>query len=199
MFQNISPEMLARMSWLEKEDQKDRLDGTPRTKRLRQIPPETGRLLAILAANTPDGEIVEIGTSGGYSALWLILACKESGRVVTTFENLEHKARLARETFHVAGVTDQVNLIHGDGLKHLADRDAIAFCFLDAEKELYRDFYEIIVPKLVPGGILVADNVISHAEILETFVDMAIKDARMDGVVVPIGKGLFVCRRTHEV
>ncbi len=195
MFHDITPDMLARMRWLESEDSRDRKDGTPRRERLRQIPGETGRFLAILAAGAPDGNIIEIGTSAGYSTLWLVLAGKESGTKVTTFEILSDKVRLARETFRFAGVADRVKLVEGDALALLKDRDRIAFCFLDSEKDDYQAFYDIIVPLLVPGGLLVADNVISHAETLGAIVTRAEADERIDSVVVPIGKGELVCRK----
>lgn len=71
MFHTISPAMQAQMQRLEQIDAQDRLDGTPRTQRLRQIPAETGQFLAILAASAPPGHLIEIGTSAGYSTLWL--------------------------------------------------------------------------------------------------------------------------------
>ncbi|HUV29658.1 MAG TPA: O-methyltransferase [Acidobacteriota bacterium] len=195
MFHNIKPVMRDRMRWLEMENSRDRQDGTPRGQRLRQIPDETGRFLAILAAGATDGDIIEIGTSAGYSTLWLVLACKESGRKVTTFEIQNDKVQLARETFRLAEVTDKINLYHGDALQLLKDHDNIAFCFLDSEKEDYQRLYDIVVPRLVPGGLLVADNVISHAETLGAVVSKANADERVDSVVVPIGKGELLCRR----
>jgi caffeoyl-CoA O-methyltransferase len=195
MFHAISPDMLARMKWLEMADARDREDGTPRDQRLRQIPIETGRFLAILASIAPDGDIVEIGTSAGYSTLWLTLACEESDRKVITFERDEEKTRIAHETFIAAGVTNRINLVHGDALEHLTGKGSIGFCFLDAEKEDYVAFYDLVVPRLVPGGFLVADNVISHADILGVLITRAEADKRVDSVVVPIGKGELVCRR----
>lgn len=195
MFHDMKPDMLARMRWLEAKDSRDRQDETPRSQRLRQITGETGRFLAILAASTPDGNIIEVGTSAGYSTLWLVLACNESGRKVTTFEIQDDKVQLARETFRLAGVADRVIIEHGDARELLKNRGNIAFCFLDSEKEDYQDFYDIIVPRLVPGGILVADNVISHAERLGQFASKVDADQRVDSVVVPIGKGELVCRR----
>ena len=72
---------MTRMRILEEQDAADRVDGTPRLERLRQIPPETGRFLALMLAGAPQGEVLEIGTSAGYSTLWLTL----TGRPVTTF------------------------------------------------------------------------------------------------------------------
>jgi predicted O-methyltransferase YrrM len=183
------------MSHLEAIDARDRLDGTAHKKRLRQIPPETGRFLALMVASSPDGEIIEIGSSAGYSTLWLSLACKATGRSITTFEILPEKAQLARETFEIAKVTDVVTLVEGDAMAHLPGWQNVAFCFLDAEKEIYERCYELLIANLTQGGILLADNVISHEQQLKPFVDRALGDERVDALVIPIGKGLLLCRK----
>jgi caffeoyl-CoA O-methyltransferase len=195
MFNNIPKAILAQMRRLEEIDTRDRTDGTTRMARLRQIPPDTGRFIALLAASAPPEDMVEIGTSAGYSTLWLAIAARQRGCQVMTFEVLEDKVAMARETFRLAEVTDVVTLCHGDARELSATAESIAFCFLDAEKEHYLDCYDLIVPKLVPGGILVADNVISHADDLQLFVGNAEADPRVDSVVVPIGKGELVCRK----
>jgi predicted O-methyltransferase YrrM len=189
----MPPEIARRMRVLEEMDALDQTDGTPRLERLRQVLPETGRFLAILAAGAPPGRIVEIGTSAGYSTLWLVLACR--GRVITTFENSPAKIALARETFREAGVADLIDLVEGDALEHLTTVRDIAFCFLDVEKELYLSCYEAVVPNLVPGGLLVADNTINHRATLQPMIDRAMGDPRIDAVDVPIGMGELVCRR----
>jgi len=195
MFHDLSQAILDRMRFLESIDAKDRQDGTAHLKRLRQIPPETGKFLALLAASAPDGNLVEIGSSAGYSTLWLALACRATNRHIKTFEVLEEKQVLAKETFKQACVEDVVKLISGDANDYLDDYKDIAFCFLDAEKNLYLDFYELIIPRLKKGGILVADNVISHQTALQPLLDRALSDDRVDALVVPIGKGELVCRK----
>ena len=152
VFHDVPAQILARMHELEHRDAVDRSDGTPLLERLRQVPAGTGRFLALLAAGAPDGPWIEIGTSAGYSALWLSLACRATGRRLTTFEVLAPKAALARETFAVAGVGDVVDLVEGDFLDRAGTLRDIAFCFLDAEKNLYRACYEVVVPLLCPGG-----------------------------------------------
>jgi predicted O-methyltransferase YrrM len=141
------------MAYLERIDAQDRTDGTTHAQRLRQIPPETGKFLALLAANAPEGDWIEIGTSAGYSTLWLALACRVAGRKITTFEVSEGKANLAGETFRLAGVEDTVELIKGDARDYLLRYSRIAFCFLDADKETYLECYEAVVPSLVGGGL----------------------------------------------
>ncbi len=195
MFHNIPAAILERMHFLEEIDTRDRADGTPRLQRLRQIPPETGKFIATLMASAPQGAFLEIGTSAGYSTLWLALAAMANQRCITTFEVLPDKARLARETFRAAGVEQVVTLIEGDARKYLQQYEDIAFCFLDAEKEIYEDCYNLVIPRMIKGGILVADNAINHRETLQPMLDKALEDPRVDALVVPIGKGELVCRK----
>lgn len=195
MFHSIPAAMLERMRELEAVDARDREDGTPRMERLRQVPPETGRFIALLAASAPAGAWVEVGASAGYSGMWLALACRERGTRLTTYEVLDAKIALARETFRRAGIDDVVTLVQGDAREHLAHYDEITFCFLDAEKEVYEDCYELVVPRLRPGGLLVADNAISHQSELQPLIDRALADERVDAVVVPIGTGELLCRK----
>ena len=195
MFHNIPKLILKRMRELEAQDALDREDGTRVLERLRQIPPETGKFLALLCASAPRGGVLEVGTSGGYSSLWLSLACRERGDHLTTFEVLEEKVARANETFEAAEVKDQIQLIHGDAREVIDGYKDVAFCFLDAERDIYFDLYEKLMPNLTPGGILAVDNVISHADELADFVAQAEDDPRVDALVVPIGKGIFVCRK----
>lgn len=195
MFHNIRPEIIERMRALEAQDTRDREDGTPRPQRLRQVVPETGRFLALLAASAPAGAYIEIGTSAGYSTLWIALACELLSRRITTFEVLPEKVRLARETFRLTQTEPVVTLIHGDARDYLPRYTDIAFCFIDAEKEDYGDFYELVVPRMVTGGILIADNAINHRAVLQPMLDRALSDPRVDAVIVPIGKGELLCRK----
>jgi predicted O-methyltransferase YrrM len=195
MFNNIPVQILKRMKYLEEIDKRDRIDETPRLKRLRQIPEETGKFLALLLASSPQGIAIEIGTSAGYSTLWLALACRETKRKITTFEVLEEKDAIARETFSVSAVDDIVQIITGDAREHIQNYENISFCFLDAEKDIYSDCYEKIIPKMVKGGVFVADNAINHIESLRPFIERVLKVERVDAMVVPIGKGELVCRK----
>jgi len=183
------------MRELEARDETDREDGTPHLQRLRQIPPVTGKFLALLCASAPKGGVLEVGTSGGYSSLWLSLACKERGGHLTTFEILEEKVARANETFQAAEVSGQIQLIHGDARDVISGYTDIAFCFLDAERDIYTDVYERMINSIVPGGLIAVDNVISHADELAGFVSYVENDPRVDALVVPIGKGILVCRK----
>ena len=183
------------MLFLEDIDKKDRNDGTEKLKRLRQIPPETGKFITLLAANCPDGEFIEIGTSAGYSSLWLTLALKPKGIKLKTFEILTEKTKIAKETFIIAGVSENIELIEGDFLEKHHDLKNISFCFLDCEKHLYEKCFDAISNKIVSGGLIVADNATNHYEFLKSMIQKAEKDERFDCLLVPIGKGEFLCRR----
>jgi predicted O-methyltransferase YrrM len=195
MFHSISKPVLDRMKTLEEIDARDHADDTPQLQRLRQIPPETGRFLALMAASVPGGSWLEIGTSAGYSSLWIALACQLRATKLITFELLPEKAKLARATFKKAKVGPLVELINSDARGHISDYKEIAFCFLDAEKEMYMEFYDLIVPRLVSGGLLIADNALNHQDVLQPVLDKAEADKSVDSLVVPVGMGLLMCRK----
>jgi len=195
MFLNIPEKVRKRMEYLEEIDSKDRNDGTSRLKRLRQIPPETGKFISLLAASAPKGKFIEIGASAGYSTLWIALACKLLGTKITTFEILKEKINLAKETFRETDMEKYIELIEGDARNYLKDLKSIAFCFLDAEKEVYEECYDLVIPNMVKGGILIADNAINHYETLKPMLDKTLADQRVDALIVPIGKGELLCRK----
>ncbi len=142
--------------------------------------------------------MIEIGTSTRYSALWLAQACRLNGRTLTTFEILPEKVRLARHTFSRAGVTDVVTLVDDYFLARVDEFDEIGFCFLDAEKDVYKSCYDAVVPKLVPGGILIADNATSPIDDLQPMLDFALNDERVDSMIATVGKGELVCRKRNQ-
>ena len=198
MFHNIPVSILDRMHYLENRDREEMLGqiNIKHFDKLRQIPPETGRFLSLLAATSqPSGRWLEIGTSAGYSTLWLALACKIMKNKITSFELDPQKIVLAKETFALAQVEEYIDLVQGDVFDYLPNYHDISLCFLDTEKELYTDCYEIVVPNMVSGGILLADNVISHQSDLQPMIDHALKDTRVDSLVVPIGQGILLCRK----
>ncbi len=192
----VSPAMRDVMERLEARDAEDRVDGTPQAQRLRAIAHEVGTFLTTLALATGARTIVEIGTSAGYSTLWLAAAARSAGGRVVTFEVDPAKVEIARRSFGDAGVDDLVELRHGDGAAGLAEFDGSAdLVFLDAEKEAYLAALEPAIRALRRDGLLVADNLTSHAEQLEGFRRAALDDPRLSGLVVPIGRGELVAVR----
>jgi predicted O-methyltransferase YrrM len=91
---------------------------------------------------------------------------------------------------------DVAEVIEGDAFSYLRARSQqVGLCFLDAEKEDYDAVYDLIVPLLVPGGVLVADNILSHEVELAPFTARVLADARMSAIVVPIGRGELLAVR----
>jgi len=195
MFNEIPNNMLSQMKILENIDKNDRINGTERLKRLRQIPPETGKFLAILASNCPKGTFIEIGTSAGYSTMWLSLAAKDKNVKIKTFEILEEKIKLAEDTILKAGISDIVELIEGDALINLKAISDFSFCFIDCEKEIYEQCWDLVSNKIIKNGIIVADNAINHYDTIKPMLDKALNDNRFDSLIVPIGNGELICRR----
>lgn len=195
MFHQIPQPVLDRMRYLEAIDAQDRTDGTPRERRLRQVPEQTGRFIAILAATAPPGLYLEIGTSAGYSTMWLSLACRLLNRRLVTVELCPEKIQLARETLDLTGFNDFVDLVHGDAREYISGCKEISFCFLDAEKEIYLECFDLLVPRMVSGGILLADNAIDHRTALQPFLDRAAHDGRVDSLIVPVGMGVLLARK----
>jgi predicted O-methyltransferase YrrM len=187
------------MADLEERDRLDRIDGTPRSRRLRAIAPEVGPFLMTLTLAAGARTIVEVGASGGYSTLWLASAARSTGGRVTTYEVDPAKVAIATRTFADAGVEDIVELRHEDGALGLAAiAGPVDLVFMDAEKDDYLRLLEPAIGALRRGGILVADNLTSHADELAEFRDVALGDPRLSGLVVPIGRGELVAVRLGD-
>ena len=124
------------------------------------VPVEDGRFLRLLAETIGAKQIVEIGTSNGYSGLWQCLALKVTGGRLTTFEIDADRAALARQNFKKAGVDDIVTLVEGDAHEKVAQvQGPVDLCFIDADKEGYTDYLTKLLPKVRPGGLIVAHNI----------------------------------------
>jgi predicted O-methyltransferase YrrM len=188
VFHDISPNMQQVMRALEEQVARDQPS-------LRSVSEEVGRCLALLAISAPQGAFLELGSSGGYSSLWLSLAARARGVTLTTVDLNEKKVALARENIGRAGAADSVEVRHGDALDYATRFENIAFCFSDIEPpELNAKVYEKVVPRLVPGGWLVIDNVTSP-RIQTELLNRAEKDPRVDSVLLPFPKGDLICRK----
>ena len=195
MFRDIPQSVEVTQGHLKALEAWRKAQGMERRRLLRQIPPETGKLLAILLANCPPGDAAEVGTGAGYSGLWLALACRATKRRLTTFELDPAKADLARQSFSAASVLDVVEFREADALEGLTSLSSLAFCFIDAERDMARKAYELALAALPQGGVIAVDNAISHAGEFQDFLDDAQADPRVDALIVPIGSGLLVCRK----
>ena len=163
---------------------------TERPRRMLNITPETGRLLWIMIRTAGASRILEVGTSNAFSTIWLADAARETGGRVTTLEMNPDKITLARENLVKAGLTDRVEIIQGPAATTLRDIPGpFDFIFLDADRPSYLMYLELVVPKLVPGGVLVADNVVSHAGELQDYLARVKSHPALFSVTVPVGNG----------
>jgi predicted O-methyltransferase YrrM len=163
---------------------------TERPKRMLNITPDTGRLLWILVQAARSTRILEVGTSNAYSTIWLADAARATGGHVTTLERNPDKVRLARANLVRARLADRVEILEGNAAETLAGLPGpFHFVFLDADRSNYSTYLDLALPKLQPGGLLVADNVISHAHELKDYLARVKANPTLFSVTVPVGKG----------
>ena len=162
------------------------------------ITPATGQFLALLIGEMQPARILEIGTSNGYSTIWLARAAAEfEGRIVS-IDQLPYKSTLARENLAAAGLVDGVDLVTGDAGAYLASCDdrSFSFLFLDASRSHYTKWwYEI--RRVIDWGILVVDNAISHADEMRDLIGLIRSDTHLNYSILPIGKGQLVVAPAH--
>jgi caffeoyl-CoA O-methyltransferase len=188
MFHDISRQMQEVMRGLEEQLERDQ-------RSLRSVDSDVARVLSLLAISAPQGAFLELGSSGGYSSLWLSLAARAKGVILTTVDLDVKKVALARENISRAGAADSVQVFHADALDYATRFQEIAFCFSDIEPpELNAIVYEKVVPRLVPGGWIVIDNVTSP-RIQTELLNRAENDPRVDSVLLPFPKGDLICRK----
>jgi predicted O-methyltransferase YrrM len=176
---------------LEREDEDERARDVPRAERSRQVAPTTGRFLFALVAPQTDCEVLEIGGSRGYSTIWLAAGARMLGGRVLSIEHDRVKAEAWRRNVAEAGLEEWAELVEGDARELLPQIDDVFdVCFLDAEKEDYETLFALARPKLEPGAVVVADNVVSHADTLGAYARARQEDATLESVTVPLDRGL---------
>jgi predicted O-methyltransferase YrrM len=157
-----------------------------RGQRMLNITPDTGQFLAILVRAMGAQRILEIGTSNGYSTIWLA----STGAHVESIDAAAPKLALASANLVRARVAELVTLHHGlarDVLPTL--HGPYDLIFLDADRSSYLAYLEPLLALLRPGGLLVTDNVVSHAHELTEFLRRLKSDPRLQSVTIPVGKG----------
>jgi len=189
----MEPEVLDVMARLEMRDQQERAQGLPGSQRLQALHPESGRLIYVLALARGAKSIVEIGTSHGYSTLWLAAAAKENGGKVVTCDINPERIASARGNLAEAGLADVIEILEGDARETLRDRgEPVDLLFIDAERSYYETFFDVVYQRLVKGGMVVADNVLSHQDELEDYILYVENHPNLESVMVPIGRGLEI-------
>ena len=159
----LDDKVRAVLARLEAEDAKEREEGVPREQRARQVARSTGQFLFALVAPQWDCEVLEIGGSRGYSSIWLGAGVRHLGGRVLSLEADPAKCEAWRRNVAEAGLEESVELVEGDAFETLPQiNDVFDIVFIDAEKEDYERLFELARDKVEPGGLFVADNVLSH-------------------------------------
>jgi predicted O-methyltransferase YrrM len=168
-----------------------------RLARWRNVEPETAAMLAVLVRATNARRLLEIGTSNGYSTVWLADAAEATGGALLSIDVEPARTALARENLSAAGLAGHATLETDDAAAVLrrAPDAAYDFVFLDAERDAYAGYWPDLVRTLAPGGLLAVDNVISHAEQVEALRALVDADDRVEQALVPIGAGVLLIVR----
>jgi predicted O-methyltransferase YrrM len=187
----LDDRVLAVLARLEDEDRAEREAGLPPERRSRQVAPATGRFLFGLAASQAGVEVLEIGGSRGYSSIWLAAGSRVLGGRVVSLERDAERAAAWRANVAAAGLEEWADLVEGDAHETLRGiEDVFDVVFLDAEKDDYETLFELARPLLEPGGLVVADNVLSHAPPLAAYSAARQADPTLSSVTVPLDRGL---------
>lgn len=155
------------------------------------IPPQSAEFLHALLLAGRYTSAVEIGTSFGFSGLWLGAALQRHGGTLLTFEIDDKKVAFAREAFERAGLAQTIRVVHGDAREVLAPHNGpFDFAFVDAVKSQSVEYLERLWPKLTPRAVLVADNATSHETELSPYLAHVRSHPELYSTLVPIGSGL---------
>jgi len=157
------------------------------------IPKDSGNIMNLIIKAAGYKNILEVGTSNGYSSIWLAEAARYNSGHVTTMEYYQERIELAQANIEEAGLQDFVTLLQGKALDILPVIKIIPdFVFIDANKAEYLAYFEIINSILESGGMFAADNVTSHKGEMEDFLDSISKNINYQTTYLPFGGGLLL-------
>ena len=165
-----------------------------RLQRLRNVEPDSARVLSVLVRATAARRVLEIGTSNGYSTLWLADAVRSVGGTLVSVDVDAARSALAARNLERAGLRELVELRVQDAALTLRETPdaSLDVIFLDAERPAYAGYWLQLLRVLRPGGLLAVDNVLSHADQVEEFRALVRSDGRVGEAVVPSGAGLLL-------
>jgi len=193
----VRDELLSLLAELERFGRDNDACNAERPRRMLNITRDTGEFLAVLVRATGARQVLEIGTSNGYSTLWLAEAARSNGGVVTTVEQSDYKITLAKANFARSGLSASIRQIHGDADEVLArSADAsVDLLFLDSERTAYAGWWPHLRRVLRPQGLLVVDNAVSHASEMAQFCALVRAEPEWATCLVPVGNGEFLAVR----
>jgi caffeoyl-CoA O-methyltransferase len=163
-------------------------------KGLLAVSEEDGRFLRVLVATRGAKSVLEIGAASGYSGIWLGLGARETGGRVVAIEYDPQRAKEALENVRRSGLNDVVRVVHGDAFAEIPKLPGtFDLVFLDAWKPDYKKFFDMVFPRLNPGGVFVAHNVVNKKSEMEPFLQTVLTHPRLYTTIVsPSGEGMSV-------
>ncbi|OTG82146.1 O-methyltransferase [Acinetobacter sp. ANC 4648] len=191
---SLSPQFLHRVNELYQNFIKFDATQCDRLNRYRNIEPESAQYLAMQIRIQQSKNILEIGTSTGYSTLWLAGAAQNVGAKITTLEIDPKRTMQAQQYAQELAVDDVIDFWVGDAKDFLSvSNQYYDFIFLDAERNNYIEYWGYLKKMIHPkGGVLIVDNVISHAAEVKKFIEAVRQDQRFMTTILALGAGLFI-------
>ena len=171
-----------------------------RPRKMLNITRDTGEFLAVLVRATLARRVLEIGTSNGYSTLWLASAARAIGGSVTTVEKSPYKIDLSAANFGRSGLASYISQVHDDAgsVIERSPDGAFDMIFLDSERPEYPGWWPNLRRVLRPGGLLVVDNATSHPVEIAPFIALVKADPDFMTSLVPVGNGEFLAVKASE-
>jgi predicted O-methyltransferase YrrM len=189
----MSPELRTLLKGLEDHAAAHDAVETEHSRKLLNLEPDTAQLLSILVRSSGARRVLEIGTSNGYSTIWLASSVGTSGGRVTSIDRSQGKQDMARENLTKAGLLEYVDLRCGDATEVVKTLPGpFDFVFFDADRKSAPDQLTLLLPKLAPVALILADNVLSHPAEIADYLAVVNSLKRLQHVVVPVGKGLSI-------
>ena len=162
------------------------------------IAPENGQFLAILILSINAQNVLEVGTSNGYSAIWLAAALKETGGKLVTLEFDPKRAEEAQTHLREVGLDDIVEVRVGNALDEIPKCNAtFDLVFLDAEKDEYLRYLELVLPNIRSGGLIVADDTITMRDEMPDYIEFVFDTPTLHSVDVPLDDGVILSYKTE--
>ena len=163
------------------------------------ISKETGNFINLFLKAMIAKTALEIGTSNGYSSIWIAEALKETGGHLYTIERWEERADIALNNFKNAELSEFISLYKGDACELIKEKIDfnLDFVFIDAQKRQYIDYFRLVHPFLTKGGVIVADNILSHAEKVKEFVDAIKSHSDYQVEIINLSAGLLIAYKIN--
>jgi len=189
----VNAEIRKFLKQLEEHGQAHDAQESEHSRKLLNLEPDTAEIVSILACSSRAKHVLEIGTSNGYSTIWLAASVGPAGGRVVSIERRREKQTMARDNLEQTGLLQYVDLQLGDATEIVKGLPGpFDFVFFDADRTSAPEQLALILPKLAPPALILADNVLSHPTEIAAYLAMVKSLKQLQHVVLPVGKGLSV-------